>query len=531
MRQSGRRGISVFIATACTLLAVSACSGTAGSSAPATPTQPTDPMEWSAVTIPSTRIDAAIAGLDGIAERAMKETGIPGMSIAVVRDGKVVYTKGFGVRKAGTTEAVDADTIFQVASVSKPIGASVVASVVGDGKVTWTDPTSKYLPGFALSDPYVTKNVTIGDLYAMRSGLPNEAGDYLEWMGYDRAEVLRRLRYLPLTPFRAEYHYTNFGLTAGAQAVAEAVGVPWERLSKQRVYDPLGMTRTSSDYAEFVASTNHATLHMKTKDGYSANEIRDPQAQSPAGGVSTSANDMAKWMIMMLGQGTYQGKQVVSATALQEALVPRATARAAAQPTERSGLFGYGMNVDTDSTGRMRYSFSGAFDVGAATTFALLPSESLGISVFTNAAPIGVPEAVTYEFLDRAETGTNSQNWLDVMGKAFASRDTSSGAVPTPPANPTPPGPLTDYAGVYTNEFYGPLTISVEGGALVAKIGPAARTFPLRPYDGNVFSAQVPYSDAWIPSVKFTAPAGARANSVTMELFNEDGLGTFVRAG
>lgn len=531
MRQASRRGVPILVATAGTLLAVTACSGPAGSGSSATPSQPADPMAWSAVTIPSTRIDSAIAGLDDIAERTMKQTGIPGMSIAVVRDGKVVYAKGFGVRKAGTTDPVDADTIFQVASVSKPIGASVVAAVVGDGKVAWTDPTSKYLPDFVLSDPYVTKNVTIGDLYAMRSGLPNEAGDYLEWMGYDRAEVLRRLRYVPLSPFRADYHYTNFGLTAGAEAVAKAVGVPWERLSKQRIYDPLGMTRTTSDYAEFLASTNRATLHMKTKDGYAANEIRDPQAQSPAGGVSTSANDMAKWMIMELGQGNYQGEQVVAANALQESLVPRATARPAAQPTQRSGLFGYGMNVDTDSTGRMRYSFSGAFDVGAATTFALLPSESLGISVFTNAAPIGVPEAVTAEFLDRAETGTVTQDWPEVMGKAFASREASATPAPPAPANPAPPGPLTNYTGVYTNEFYGPLTVSVEGSELVAKIGPAARTFKLRPYDGSLFSLQVPYSDVWVPSVKFAAPAGAPATSVTMALFNEDGLGTFVRAG
>lgn len=534
MRQVEGSRIPLLVAAGVVLLTVTGCGGSAGSSAssstsPATPTAAPDLLSWSAVDIPSSRIDAAIDSLDGIAEKTMKETGIPGMSIAVVRDGKVVYAKGFGVRKVGTTDGVNADTIFQVASVSKPIGASVVASVVGTGKVAWTDPVSKYLPDFALSDPYVTKNATIGDLYAMRSGLPDEAGDTLEWMGYNREQVLQRLRYLPLAPFRAEYHYTNFGLTAGAQAVADAAGIPWEELSKQRLYAPLGMTRTTSNYAEFLKADNRATLHTKVNGAYGAHDIRDPQAQSPAGGVSTSANDMAKWMIMELGQGNYQGKQVVSAEALQESFVPRMTSRAATAPAQRSGQIGYGILVDTDSTGRMRYSFSGAFEVGAATTFTLVPSEKLGISVFTNAAPLGAAEAVSYEFLDRAETGSSSQDWLAVMGKVYESTENTPTPPPTPSA-PSAPAPLTNYTGVYTNTFYGPVTVTVEGGGLVAKFGPAARTFSLRPYDGNKFSAQVPYSDVWLPSVTFTVPDGGPATSVTFGQFDDAGQGTFTRA-
>ena len=119
--------------------------------------------------------------------------------------------------------------------------ASVIASVIGEGKVKWTDKISIYLPDFALSDPYATANVTIADMYSHRSGLPDHAGDLLEDMGYSQAEVLYRLRYLPLEPFRAEYAYTNFGITAGAEAVAKAAGVDWPTLSKQQVYEPLGI--------------------------------------------------------------------------------------------------------------------------------------------------------------------------------------------------------------------------------------------------------------------------------------------------
>ena len=531
MRDFASRRLPALATLAAAVLTLAGCGASTGSSASSAPaSQGADPRSWSAVDIPGSQVDAAIASLDGIANRTMKETGIPGMSIAVVRDGKVVYAKGFGVRKVGTTDAVDADTVFQVASVSKPIGASVVAAVVGAGQVAWTDPATKYLPGFELSDPYVTKNATIGDLYAMRAGLPNEAGDDLEWMGYDRAQVLQRLRYLPLTPFRAEYHYTNFGLTAGAQAVADAVGTPWEKLSKERLYDPLGMTRTTSNYAEFLKTDNRATLHTKVNGAYGATDVRDPQAQSPAGGVSTSANDMARWMIMELGQGKYEGKQVVAAQALQDSLVPRITTHAATEPTQRSGQFGYGMDISTDGTGRMRYTFSGAFTVGAATNFQLLPSENLGISVFTNAAPIGAAEAIGYEFMDRVETGASTQDWPAYMGKAFDAQFAS----PTPPPAPTAPaapGPLTNYVGVYANPFYGPVTVAVEGEGLVAKIGPAARAFPLRPYNGAVFATPVTYTDVWLPSVTFAVPAGGLATSVKFDEFDENGLGTFTRSG
>ncbi|MEI8083897.1 MAG: serine hydrolase, partial [Actinomycetes bacterium] len=509
-----------------------ACSGT-GSTSPSSAPPASDPASWSAVSIPGSQIDAAINSLDGIANRTMSATGIPGMAIAVVRDGKTVYAKGFGVRKAGTSDPVDADTAFQIASVSKPIGASVVASVVGTKGVAWTDPATKYLTNFSLADPYVTKNATIGDYYAMRTGLPGEAGDELELFGYSREQILARLKYLPLTPFRAEYHYTNFGLTVGAQAVSQAVKTPWELLSKQRIYDPLGMTRTTSSYAEFLSMDNRATLHTKLNGVWAANKTRDPQAQSPAGGVSTSANDMAKWLAMELGNGSYQGTEVVDSAALQESRIPRITSNPPMTPQARSGQFGYGINIGTDGTGRVRYPFSGAFTVGASTNFVLLPSENLGISVFTNASPVGAPEAVTSEFMDLVETGASSRNWLDLYGKLFGARD---GPTPTPPPAPSPtvaPAPTADYAGVYANPYYGPVTVKADGPGLVATLGPANFTIKLNHYDGNTFSSPALAQalsgvEIWMPSVAFTMKNG-KAVSVRFEDLDANGLGTFTR--
>ena len=174
-----------------------------------------------AMPLPDNAVDNAVAKLDGIADDLMKKSGIPGMAVAVVHGGKTVYAKGFGVKDVRQTgDKVDPDTVFQLASVSKPVSATVVAHQVGVNAIGWDTPIVSKLPWFALSDPVVTPMVSVGDMFSHRSGLPDHAGDMLEDLGYDRRYVLERLRQLPLEPFRISYAYTNFGLTAGAEAVA-----------------------------------------------------------------------------------------------------------------------------------------------------------------------------------------------------------------------------------------------------------------------------------------------------------------------
>ena len=159
----------------------------------------TSPPQSAGVPIPDGQIDKAIAGLDAIASDVMKRSGIPGMAIAVVRDGKTAYAKGFGVRKIGESQPVDADTVFQIASLSKSLAATVVAHEVGAGIVRWDTPLVAHLPWFKLIDPWVTQHVTIADMFSHRSGRPEHAGDDLEDLGYDRRTVLERLRRLPLS--------------------------------------------------------------------------------------------------------------------------------------------------------------------------------------------------------------------------------------------------------------------------------------------------------------------------------------------
>ena len=289
----------------------------------------------------------ALDELEKLTNDNMQATAIPGIAIAVVHKDMPVYLKGFGVLEAGKAEQVDADTVFQLASVSKPVSSTVVAALVSDGVVQWDDPIHKYDPSFEMYDPYVTHAITIRDMLSHRSGLPDHAGDLLEDIGYDRTAILQRLRYIPLEDrFRAQYAYTNFGFTEGAMAAANAAGKAWEEVCDERLYKPLGMTATSSRFADFLARPNRAHNHVRVDGKWVAKEQRAPDAQSPAGGVSSSVRDMVQWLRLHLGSGKVDGKQIISAEALAETYRPHMTANPAKNPAiDRTGFYGLGWNV------------------------------------------------------------------------------------------------------------------------------------------------------------------------------------------
>lgn len=285
--------------------------------------QPSAVVPANPTAVSDARINAAITQLDRMSMQLMERTGLPGMAVAVVQAGRTVYARGFGVRQLGAPGRVDADTVFQLASLSKPVGATVVAQQIGLRKVAWDMPLHHLLPWFALHDPSATAQVTVGDMYAHRSGLPDHAGDRLEDLDYDRRQVLERLRFEPLAPLRSRYAYTNYGVTAAAEGVATAAATDWATLSHDTLYRPLGMMRTSSRFADFAARANRAHGHVKANGQWKVGVQREPDAQSPAGGVSSSVNDMAKWLSMMLGRGEFEGRRVVDAAALQAAVSPQ----------------------------------------------------------------------------------------------------------------------------------------------------------------------------------------------------------------
>ncbi|WP_407939003.1 serine hydrolase [Mycolicibacterium fluoranthenivorans] len=447
-----------------------------------------------AMPLPDNAVENAVGKLDGIAEELMRKSGIPGLAVAVVHGGKTVYAKGFGVKdnRAGTGDAnkVGPDTVFQLASVSKPLSATVVAHQVGEKAIGWDTPVISKLPWFALSDPAVTRMVTIGDLFSHRSGLPDHAGDLLEDIGYDRRQVLERLRQLPLDPFRISYAYTNYGLTAGAEAVAAAAGKSWDQLGRDVLFGPLGMSSTSYRFADYEGRKDRAVGHIRIDGGYQAEFVRDADQQAPAGGVSSSVNDMTHWLEMVLANGSYQGRQLIDPKALLPALTPQVVSSPPSEPAMRTGSYGFGFNVGTTSAARTQLSHSGAFELGAGTNVLFLPSADVAIVALTNATPSGVPETLTAEFADLVQFGSVREDWYKLYTGAMLPMSEPVGSLigAQRPANPTPAQPLSSYAGTYRNDYWGPAVISEKNGKLALTLGPRGDTVELTHWDGNIFT-------------------------------------------
>jgi len=484
--------------------------------------------------VTSEQVTHAVQEIEKLAQKQIDQNAVPGLAIAVVFQDKVVYAKGFGVRDVNTKAPVDGDTVFQLASVSKPIGSTVVAELVGEGKITWDSKLNALDPTFEMFDPWVTRQITVRDMYAHRSGLPDHTGDLLEDIGFTRAEILFRLRYQhPDTSFRSHYAYTNFGMTEGAVAAVKPYQLEWEEACAQKLYKPLGMTSTSSRYADFIGRQNKALGHVLVDGKWVQKFKRDPDAQSPAGGVSSSVNDLAKWMRLQLANGKFDGKQIVDVKALAETHHPHMLT-GFSPFTGLPGFYGLGWNVGYDQEGRLHLSHSGAFALGAATHVNLVPGEQLGIVVLTNGYPLGIAEALGTTFLDTALYGKPTQDWLVLFKQRF-SNPAAIGTVPgfdysKSPASPSPALKNSAYLGSYRNDFFGKISIVEKEGGLAIIQGPKNKTFPMNHYDRDTFTYETEDENAVGRSgITFTSGSDGKAAQVLVENLNVRGEGTFKR--
>ena len=495
------------------------------------------PQAAPADTITPERIAAALPKLEALAEAVVKDGAVPGLAIAVVHDDEVVFLKGFGHREAGKPEAVDADTVFQIASLSKPVSATVVAALVSDGIVSWDSKIADLDPAFRLADPYPTSQLTIRDLFSHRSGLPGTAGDDLEDIGYDRAEILHRLRFVqPSSSFRAGYSYSNFGLTEGAVAAAMPTGKSWEEVAEEKLYRPLGMASTSSRHSDFVKHADRAALHIKVDGAWAAKIERNPDAQAPAGGVSSTARDLSQWVRLILGNGVYAGKTLIAADALDQTHVPLMT-RGKNPVSGGESFYGLGWNVEFGRHG-LSWGHAGAFSVGARTLVTIFPREKLGIVIIANAFPTGVPEGLSDSFADLVFEGSVQKDWVKAWGDIYAGMfgpavEAAKAIYAAPPSPARAARPASAYAGRYANDFLGNADVVSAGDGLVLKVGPGgARAYSLTHFDGDLF---LTFPDAETPDrptgVSFVVGPDGKASAMTIGFLDDNHLGTLRRVG
>jgi hypothetical protein len=306
----------------------------------------------------------------------------------------------------------------------------------------------------------------------------------------------------------------------------------WEDASDALLYRPLGMASTSSTYAGFTARANRASGHIRRDGSWMVTpQPRHPDGQSPAGGVSSSVNDLVRWLAVMLRRGATDGSHVVDGAALAECWLPHAISTLPDEAAGRASFYGLGFNVSYDEAGRVRLGHSGAFALGAGTATTFFPAERLGIVVLTNGEPTGVAEAMVESFCDDVFRGEQRNDWLAVIGPYFdrmvhpaPKKEFARNAVAAA-------GQEERYTGTYENDLYGPLDVDVRpGGGLEMRLGPDWQTYPLHPYDGDEMWWEFAGENAGPPAAAtFTGDVGGRAAAVTLDHFDDEGLGTFAR--
>ena len=422
---------------------------------------------------------APFPGFDDYVNKAIKDWEVPGMAIAIVKDDKIVYAKGYGLRELGKTAPVDEHTIFAIGSSSKAFTAASIAMLVDEGKLKWDDPATKYLPGFQLYDPYVTREMTVRDLLTHRIGL--ERGDQLWYAtAYDREEVLRRIRYLtPSSSVRSHFGYQNVMFLAAGQIVPSVTGKTWDDFIAERIFSTLGMKETGSTIRTLSNSNDVSTPHVKIDDKVQPVAWRQIDNIGPAGSINSNVTDMAQWVRMQLGKGKFEGKQLVSEASLKEMHTPQTIIRIEGQypilyPDAHFMSYGMGWFL-SDFRGKKLVEHGGAID-GMRALVAMIPEENVGVVILTNVSGTLLPQFLSYRIFD-SYMGQQPKDWqaealtkvkaLEEQGKIAQEKALAERVKGTSPSLG-----LQDYAGVYQSEMYGDVEVKFADGKLSVHFGP-----------------------------------------------------------
>jgi len=410
-------------------------------------------------------------GFDAYVTKTMADGKVPGLSLAIVRNDSVIYVKAYGVKELGKADKVDENTLFEIGSTTKTFTSTLVGIMQTDGKLRFDDKISTHLPDFRLYDPYASAEVTIRDALSHRTGL---ARGELMWLasGLSRTQIIHRLRFQPpATSFRSAYAYNNPMVVVAGEVAAKAGGSTWEDLIQQRILTPLGMARSIPLVKDFSRVSNAATPHAMGPSGSYAQEHEILENIGPAGSINSTARDMAQYLRFQMGDGTFNGKRIISTAALREIHTPQMLmggggGRGNAGGVAKPNAYGLGFMV-TDFRDHVYWNHGGN-TVGMTTAMGMLPTEKIGAVVLSNLDHTGVPEAVLRYVLERhlklpIETVAQSGRGGGGGGGGGGGRGSA-----TTPVTSTPPLDLTAYTGTFVDSLFGEVTVTVKDGKLNA---------------------------------------------------------------
>jgi CubicO group peptidase (beta-lactamase class C family) len=421
---------------------------------------------------------------DNYVKRVMQTFTVPGLSVAIVKDGKIVLAKGYGVRRMGDPTPVDGRTRFGIASNTKLFTATALALLVEEGKIEWDKPVTTYLPSFAMSDPYVTHEMTVRDLLVHRSGLGLGAGDLLWWppSTYNRKEIARRIRYIPLaTSFRSAYAYDNVLYLVAGELIEAVSGQPWEEFVRSRILRKIGMNDSDVRHSGAMEKGNVAGTHAEVNDTVRPVAPFTSDNTNPAGGIMAGAADMAKWLMVQLDSGKVSDESRLFAPASARELWREVTPTpigaipgnmpqlAHLRPTMAGYALGLGVR---DYRGYILRQHTGGLP-GYLSKVAMIPDLRLGVAVLTNQESGAAFDAIAYQVLDYF-IGAKSPDYPALFNQIVQQnrqklRTAEQGAATSRDSTAGPSLPLARYTGTYRDPWYGDVKVSEERGGLTIR--------------------------------------------------------------
>lgn len=420
-----------------------------------------------------------ISNLDSIVENCIWQYDVPGLSLAIIKDGEIIFSQGYGTRTLHQVEAVDGQTLFAIASMSKSTVALSLAMLAEEDKIKWDDRVTNYLPGFQLYDAFASCEMTLRDLMIHNSGLPEVAGGTI-WYGsdYSREEVIARLRYLkPNHSFRSHFAYQNIFYLVGGQVIQAVTGRSWDDFVQERIFDPLRMNRSNTKLSRLAGLSNVASPHRLVNGEVKVIPYRNHDNVGPAASINSSAEDLGRYLLFFLSGGECEGQLLLKPESIKTLLTPNISIPIPETPEILNRLaphfYAYGLGwFMQDYCGKKMVFHSGGVD-GMRGRMTMLPEEKLGVVVLTNQEERDTYLAITLTILD-AFLEQFPFNWTDKMLRVrnenlekekAAQKRIEDGLIFGTKLSL----PILDYVGVYRDRMIGDLEIACEGDHLVLR--------------------------------------------------------------
>jgi len=470
--------------------------------------------------------------LDALVQNAMAKFNVAGVAVAIVKDGKIVHEKGYGVRSITTKLPVNEYTNFQIASNSKAFTTAALSILVDEGKLNWKDKVRTYLPEFKMYNDYVTENFLVEDLLCHRSGLGLGAGDLMDFpdgTDFTIKDKLTVFQYFkPVSNFRTQFDYDNQLYFIAGELIARVSGMTWEKFVQTRILDPLQMSNSFSSQGAIKDKTNVATPHSTETGTIKTIAPFHDQINGAAGGIISNVHDMSKWMIMQLNKGRYGSnleKRLFSEKRQKEMWTIHTVTEASPNPRYNSHFSGYGLGWSlTDIKGNLLASHTGALP-GMLTSVALIPDLKLGIVILTNTESGGglLFSALQQTIID-SYLGLDNNNWVEKYSQYMQTKNNTGDSVVTKVWQTVAAAKNTNintenYTGVYEDKWFGKAQVFLKGNQLWFKALRSPKlNGPMSFYNANTFAIKWEYQDMNCDAFAiFSLDENGKAQSIKMK--------------